>query len=339
MMHELPHLAETRTLHQTKDELNAPFFIIGSGRSGTTLLRLMISGHPKIEIPPETWFILPLVRAFPILTRLTNEEASKVIEMMTTDYRWPDMGIPADSFRNQVMRLTHPTLRDIIDLVYDYHLETSGKLKIGDKTPPYIEIVPELSALYPGAKFIHLVRDGRDVAMSFIDIKMHGNCRVYERNFEWTRALRFRETYRTTCFEPQIIDIKYEDLIRDPETTLRKICTFLNVEFESSMLSVSSRIDRVPERERIIHPKLGEPLSLTSVAKWKVGLSKYECFIMEACLQRHLQRWGYALRYSSSTWKTILTITGWLLFSLGPILARGIPILQRRKILRESIYI
>ena len=317
---------------------DAPFFIVGSGRSGTTLLRLMIAGHSGIEIPPETWFILPLVRKFSLRDELRSAEVAEAARLMVEDYRWPDMGIPADQFLKQAQALERPKLVDLINLVYFHHLALSRKRRFGDKTPPYIEIVRELCELYPGARFIHLLRDGRDVAISFFDLSWHGS-RCYERNFEWTRALRFREQYRNTELDQKILDVKYEDLVADPEKTVRAICAFLGEDFEPAMLTVSSRTDRVPERERAAHPKLGQPLSPQAIGRWRTTLSAVECFIMEACLQRDLRHWGYPLRFSSPGWRPVLVAAGVALRVAGPLLGRGIPYLQRRNYLPKTIYI
>jgi len=317
-----------------------PFFIVGSGRSGTTLLRLILSGHSRIEIPPETWFILPLVRRFPLREPLKPEQVRAVAEVMTHNYRWPDMGIAADAFRAQAMSLAKPCLVDLIDIVYRHHLAAAGKPRIGDKTPPYIEIIPQLSALYPDAKFIHLLRDGRDVAISYIDLKWQfPGCRCYERNFEWTRALRFREAYRNSKIDWKILDVTYEDLVREPEAVIRRICAFLGEEFEPRMLAWAERVDKVPERERVIHPRLAHPLSEAAVARWRTKLSGFECFIMEACLRRDLRRWGYRLRFSSRAWRPALVLTGWLLDCTGPLLVKAIPYLKRRNLMPGNLYI
>jgi hypothetical protein len=318
---------------------DAPFFIVGAGRSGTTLLRLIIAGHTAIEIPPETWFILPLVSKFSLKNRLTRDEVVEVANVMVKDYRWPDMEIEPDALLKQALSLNEPTLVDIVNIVYERYLERAKKRRLGDKTPPYIEIVPQLSELYPGAKFIHLVRDGRDVAISYIDLWWHGNCRYYEPDFDWTRALRFREKYAKTALDRSILDVKYEDLLSDPEFVVRKICDFLGEAFEPEMLDVSPRVDKVPERERVIHPKLAQPLSTEAIGRWRVKLSALECFLMEACLRKNLRKWGYSLRFSSLGWRPFLAVAGWVLLAVGPVLAKGVRYLQRRNYLPKTIYI
>jgi hypothetical protein len=319
---------------------NTPFFIVGAGRSGTTLLRAIIANHSALAIQWETWFALDLVRAFPLREVLTREQVRDVVKTMTQDqHRWQSMGIAAGDLEAEALALDEPRLVDVISIVYRRHLASSGKRRFGDKTPPYIEIVRELATLYPGAKFIHLIRDGRDVATSYIELKWFGNCRCYERDFMWTRALRFRNSYRTLPIDTQILDVRYEDLVSEPEAVVRRICAFLGEEFEPAMLDAAARADSVPTAERSIHTKLGEPLSASASSRWRTKLSPFECFIMEACLQKPLREWGYELRFASIAWRPVLVTSGFLLRLMGPFLAKAIPALQRRKYLPERIYI
>src|SRR5580698_523448 len=93
---------------------------------------------------------------------------------MTSHYRWPDLNFEVSEFRRQVADLETPYLQDVVELVYQNHLNREHKQRWGDKTPGYIEIVPQLAGLFPGAKFIHFVRDGRDVAKSFQSLRWAG---------------------------------------------------------------------------------------------------------------------------------------------------------------------
>lgn len=316
---------------------NDLFFIVGSGRSGTTLLRLMLSAHSRIHIPPETWFILRLVRQFPLDGPLSAEQVQSALATITSDYRWPDLEIEASKLRDAATILNAPRLRDVIDLVYDLLLVRSGQYRLGDKTPPYIAIVPQLAALYPAAKFIHLIRDGRDVAISFIDLGFE--CRFYDgQRFEWIAAMDKARSYRRSPYADRILEVRYEDLVIRPKPTLRTICSFLGEDFEAEMLDRPSRVEAVPERERQMHTKLERPLSGDAVGIWRHKLSGMECFWMEACLWRHLVELGYELRFRGRAWASVLSMTGVALRALAPLFDRAIPFLKRRNLLSREIY-
>lgn len=301
------------------------------------MIRLILSGHSRIEIPPETWYLQELVRYFSLSEPLSPPEVSRAIDIMTGHFRWPDMEIDAGDLRAKATALSAPRLVDIVNVVYFHHLKRSGKARFGDKTPPYINILPELSALYPEAKFINLIRDGRDVAISCIDL--HWPDRCYQRDFVWTASLRKRETYRRSPINDRILDLRYEDLVADLEGSIRRVCAFLGEEFEPKMLEFQSHIVAIPARERDIHRKIGQPVRTDMVAGWRNKLSGFECFIMESCMRTGLRRWGYPLRFAHAGWQPLLVATSWILFGIGPLLTRLLPYLQRRNWLQQRIYL
>jgi hypothetical protein len=314
-----------------------PFFIIGAGRSGTTLLRLILAGHSRLHVTPETWFITDLVSELPLDAVLDLAAVERAVTLITEDYRWPDMEMSTDILRCRARRLQQPRLADIIDLVYSDQLARAGKQRCGDKTPIYIEIVPQLLALYPNARFVHLIRDGRDVSISRIDA---GWERYYERSrFTWKETMRWRQQYAKAPFARQILDVKYEDLVTDPEETTRRICGFLGEAFEPTMLNWQSLLELVPKRERRIHGRLTQPISNVALAVWRTRLTAWECFAIESCMYSDLEQLGYGLRYSRRAWRPLLKITGAALRQLAPLLCRGIPYLQRRKLLPARLYI
>lgn len=314
-----------------------PFFIVGSSRSGTTLLRLMISGHSRIHIPPETWFILPLVHRFSLREPLSRVDANEVVRIAVTHFRWADLGIDGAELQRAADAIARPRLRDLIDIVYDKLLAKAGKQRIGDKTPLYIGIVPELAVLYPEARFIHLIRDGRDVAISFIEANFSERCYDGEK-FEWIAAIRSGQAYRNSPHAKRIMEMRYDDLVRQPESTIREICDFLGEQFEPRMLEYRERQDFVPIRGRQIHANLARPISDESIGAWRRKLSGFQCFSMEACMGRELTGLGYPLRFGAAAWRPLLVIWGAVLRSLSPLLDRAIPSLQRRGLLPKPLY-
>jgi hypothetical protein len=316
---------------------DSPFFIIGAGRSGTTLLRLILAGHPRLHITPETWFIRDLVRELPLTGELTPAQVDRAVVIMAQEYRWPDLEIGADHLRRAAYGLQSPRLVDVIDIVYREQRRHAGKVRVGDKTPAYIDIIPELATMYPGARFIHLIRDGRDVAISRIDLNWE---RYYERNrFEWTLAMARREEYLRSPYAGQILEVRYEDLVSEPAATVQQVCEFLGEEFVPGMLDWQNMVQLVPPRERHIHRRLTQPTSADAVAVWQRRLSAAECFAMEACLYRDLERLQYPLRFQGVGWRLLLAPVGWMLCTMAPALRVGVPFLRRHSLLPRKLYI
>lgn len=316
----------------------APFFIVGSGRSGTTLLRMIMLGHSRLHISPETHFIRSLVRDFPLTTPLAPEQLATVVERIVAHPRWKYMEVPAEAFRAEALALTAPLLTAVLNLIYHRHLRDAGKVRFGDKTPDYIGIVPELLALYPDARFIHLIRDGHDVAISFVDV---GWGHAYQgARFEWTHAVRCGTAYRTAPFADRILEVRYEDMVRDVEGTVRRICAFLGETFEPAMLDRQGRHEPLVAAEwQHIHRKLAEPIPADAAEVWRRKLSAIECFLIEASLHRDLERLGYRLRFAGPRWRPLLGAAGAVLHALAPLLDRALPALQRRNYLRRPLYI
>jgi Sulfotransferase family len=286
-----------------------PFFIVGSGRSGSTLLRLMLCSHSRLTIPPETWYLLPLLQRLSVDRPLDAAETETAVAIMTGHYRWPDLKLDSQEFRRAVHRLTAPSVRDLVEVVYRWYVQAEGKARWGDKTPAYIEIVPELARMFPGARFIHLVRDGRDVAKSFQTTDWVGRW-LHLNTREWSRALDYQRRWADSELRQQMLEVRYEDLVLETEVTLRRICQFIGEEFETQMLSWERTVDgRVPEREREYHTKLKLRIGAEGVSRWKREMSARETFVSESFMGAHLKRLGYERRYPSPLWAPFFALT------------------------------
>jgi hypothetical protein len=313
----------------------ALFFIVGAGRSGTTLLRLILTGHTRLHIPPETWFLRDLVRDCPLAGALTQAQVERAVSLMVRHERWPDLAMPEALLRTQAAALTDPSLADVVGLVHRHLLQSAGKQRFGDKTPHYFAIVPALATMYPDAKFMYLVRDGHDVAISWVDA---GWQRHYEPGFEWPAAMAALRRDRA-ALPGRVLTIRYEDLVQSPIPTMRQVCGFLGETFEPAMLDWGSRTHAIAERDRHLHGRLQEPLTRESVGAWRRRLTTLECFGIEACLHRELRDAGYDVRFQSPAWRPLLCIAALMLHAAAPVLRRAVPWLQRSGLVRRRLYL
>ena len=136
-------------------------FVVGVNRSGTTLLRLMLDAHPELTIPPETHFIPEVIR------RANHENTRRrLIRSITKHPRWGDFGLDEEELRARAKQVRPLTAGDAIRCFYELYAERQGKPRWGDKTPRYMRAMPRISRALPEARFVHLIRDGRDVALS-----------------------------------------------------------------------------------------------------------------------------------------------------------------------------
>ena len=308
---------------------HAPFFIVGSGRSGSTLLRMILASHSRIAIPPETWFVRLVVKQFPLDRGLSPAELDRALEIITSHYRWPDMDVNTDEYLAEVRALDRPHIRQVVESIYRRHLDEAGKSRWGDKTPGYIEVIPQLAKVFPGAKFIHLVRDGRDVVRSFRATGWYGPW-LHSNAAEWLESLEYDEQWSRSPLAGCILTVRYEDLVLKTEECVQGICAFLGEEFEPQMLLWQTNVDRlVPSRELVIHEKLKNTPKASDVGRWKHDMSSREIFVCESFMGHHLARAGYERKFKSAFWAPVFAATRWYCRRVLPVVSLPIHGLRR----------
>lgn len=209
-------------------------FIVGVPRSGTTLLRLMLDAHPLLAIPPETGF-LSIAAQMPPDSRAAREAfASALVAFPPDAPAWGDFGIAEDAFRDRLYQLDSFTPADGFRLFYRMYAARFGKPRYGDKTPLYAQQLVSIESILPEARFIHLLRDGRDVAISL--------------RRQWfspgesieTQARYWRDVIVAARVQGRqvrnYLEVRYEDLLRDPAIVLGRIAAFTDLPFHDAML-------------------------------------------------------------------------------------------------------
>ena len=251
-----------------------PVFEIGVARSGTTILSLMLDSHPRIAIPYEShFFFFFYQRRESINEQLKQpDRRQEVVQgILNEKYvkEWdytPDIG---DINLSNCIDLAE-TIREIY-LAYARH---HGKDIWGDKTPSYITHIDVLNNLFPDAKYIHLVRDGRDVALSLMQQWFGPDDFITALNF-WKE--RVTVGYKMLAMLPadRVFTLRMEDLAEAPEERVRALCQFLEVDYTPDMLTAFSKraASKVGDRIDSHHAGLSGPLDIGNVTKWKTSLS------------------------------------------------------------------
>jgi hypothetical protein len=174
-----------------------------------------------------------------------------------------------------------------------------------------------------------------------VDAGFHDpGCRCYDGGeFEWTSAIRKAAVYSRREFADKILTVRYEDLVTHTEASLRVICGFLGERFEPQMLGWQKQTEGVPSRERHIHKKLSQPISVSNVEGWRRRLSPAQCFIMESCLRNELRALGYPLRFNALAWTPLMATTSRSLNILAPVLVRASFYLRKFGLVSKNSYI
>lgn len=269
-----------------------PVFVVGCARSGTTMLRLMLNGHPRIAIPNESHFIVrldPNRRGF--LRRPSRRPLSELLEEILADPLLERWRIDPEGVREHVRRLAPATYSELIAGVFSAYAAASGKPRWGDKTPAYVTSIDHLAVLFPHAQFIHVIRDGREVAASLAE-RAWGTRGAISGSLLWRRSVRAGRRAGRRLSRDAYFEVRLEDLVRDSEGELRRVCTFLGEEFVPEMLDYGARDETWAIVQSPDHPHITKPPTV-GLRDWRAGLSTRQQRGVEAGCGHVLVDFGY----------------------------------------------
>ncbi len=226
-----------------------PFaFIVGCPRSGTTLLGRMVDAHPDIAVIHEGRFAPDWYERRRGLTA-DGLVTPELIGSLLGHRPFKNVSVGREELEGLLDGGAPVTYADFVAGIFDLHGRAHGKRLVGDKTPHYVRSLPTLHSLWPAAKIVHLIRDGRDVTQSVL-----GWRKVTERGGSVARFSAFREDRVATvaCWWEWLVrlgredgaaigpagyhEIRSEALVAEPAAECRRLCDFLGVPFDDRML-------------------------------------------------------------------------------------------------------
>jgi Sulfotransferase family len=278
-------------------------FIVGVSRSGTTLLRLMLDAHPELTIPPETHFFSDVARAC-----RAGATAEELIALLTSQRRWGDFQLDADELLGRLRAKEEPGPRFVLRSFYELYAERQGKPRWGDKTPGYAERIKRINQVLPESRFVHLIRDGRDAALSRAR-RAHKAEPIEVAASRWKRRiLKAREQGAQV---EHYLELRYEDLVAEPEAEVRRVCELIELDFDPVMLRYHehasermSELDRDLEAEsgkrarpaearRRSHELAVKPPTTEGIGRWRAEMSDQDKARFEAEAGDLLAELGY----------------------------------------------
>jgi hypothetical protein len=219
-----------------------PLLILGVRRSGTTLLRVMLDRHSQLAVPDESYFVPQLADRH--LRHVDPDAFVDDLRRLNTVAEWD---VPLDKVRARLS--PHLPIGTALGTVYAVYAEERGKPRWGDKTPMYMQNLRLLERLFPDALFVHLIRDGRDAATSFLAMPpgivtetwMHPRTPA-DFACQWrTEVAAARRLGRRAG--ARYLEVRYEDLVADVEASLRRICEFAGLPYEPTMTDYAGNVD------------------------------------------------------------------------------------------------
>lgn len=316
--YSIKYLRYKRLRSRSEPAAPAPF-IVGVGRSGTTLLRMMLDAHPELAIPSETHFLPQFIQASGRL-RFNAKVATKAIRD-DPHRRWNDYGLDQQELLSALDGLDKFNTADALRAFYLLYAERHGKSRWGDKTPDYVRKMKKIQNTLPEARFIHVIRDGRDAGLS-------QNARIVKRGKDPVPGREIARRWRKRIVKSRLdaqqvnhyLEVRYEDLITDTESVLRRICEHVELDYDPAMLTyhegAEERLQEMagalpakkgrPEREageRIkAHALTMEPPKADRVAVWKREMSEADNADFEAAAGYLLADLGYETATPREKW-------------------------------------
>lgn len=280
---------------------NGPVFIVGAPRSGTTLLQYILRSHPALSMPTgESHFFIPLMRSEGSYGDLSRpENVRRVLEAMyrqSAEFLETDlhgMKFDIDALTDEMVREGRRSMRDLVSGLFEKNAAGEGKLRWGDKTPYYVLHVQALLNWWPDAQFIHIVRDGRDVALSLFARKCDfGVFNTYFAARYWEQYVETGHAQGASMPADRYLEIRYEDLLTDQRATLGKVCEFLRLDFDESLMEYK-KSDVAGKT-----PLLQKPVQKNNADKWRTAMSRAQVRSFEGAAATTLRRFGYPITTS-----------------------------------------
>lgn len=273
------------------------FFILGNPRSGTSLLRVLLNNHAQIGVPPECGLIQWWYSKYQNWSNSDSnsfQRSRELIQDILSSKKIEEWGITSEDIES-VLAMGPNSYQELMDQLYRKY---TGKPIIGDKNNYYIHHLEELATIYPDSKYIHLIRDGRDVACSYLAInELPDNLKykpkvpneIKEIATEWVQNVNRIENFLAN--RPHVT-IRYRDLVTQPIGTLDKIGKLLNVTFDKSILDYRNSLNE-PESTMQWKKKLLSGIDAQNTGKYKKELNQEQCEAFYQIAGPTLQKFNY----------------------------------------------
>jgi len=275
----------------------SPVFIVGNMRSGTTMLRLMLTSHRNIAVPPEGGFVVLLGWKYGYRDMLLDQDVKDFVEELFEIETTQDWELDKNALLRRLAKLVPCPYPTLVEGVYKEYISQKflGKKRWGDKTTWYLDYLHQIDQYFPEAKYVHIIRDGRAVAASFKRVP-HLDNEMEKVAFEWVWGIRNIIRFGKRVGPERYLKVKYEQLVEKPEEELQRICRFVEEPYDDQMLDFwrKNRQQKLePERHLVWKALTLEKVTTTQLARWQEDLTKDEIAIFWSIAGNVMTRLGY----------------------------------------------
>lgn len=281
---------------RTPRDRYGPVFIVGSARSGTTLMRAILTVHPVLHIPPET-VCFSAIRKFRRYRRLPWSDALRIVltafEYHRTFARFLDR--PLTPLYQELVEVPprDRSLALVLHRLYMFHVSLTKPeaTRWGDKTPWNTFAIGPIDAVFPDARFVHMVRDGRDVVASLLAMGRYSDASDAARR--WVASIRAARRFGAR-HPDRYLEVRYEDLVTENAREVARACAFLDLPLDERMLRHHEVHSVVGDVEDIAHMAgARRAVHAKSIGKWKTTLTADQARATERILRPLLTELGY----------------------------------------------
>lgn len=266
-----------------------PVFVGGCPRSGTTLVGSLLGSHPQAVCVPESQFKIAWIRS--ASSSGGNLDRDEVLSSLSRDFRSKPWNVDRAALSRRLGRKTEPAaLMTQLVTSYAERTERSGAAFWIDHTPNNLRYFALLAKTFPGARFVHLVRDPRAVSASLKPLDWGPNDSQTCATF-WLQQISFGLAAEASLAE-RILRIRYEDVVEQPEATVERLCRFVGLDFSPATLQGDGF--EVPRYTRDQHQLVGQPPARARARAWEQALSRREIEHIESACCDLLPYFGYS---------------------------------------------
>ncbi len=279
-----------------RDEGFAPFFVVGSGRSGNTLLRRLLEAGGQVHIPPETYVLGPTINLFKQFGTMQWLDLVHLIYSRFEFHRHFEVfGV---SLRPLVLQMINAdageqSLALLLDRFFRFHGQQTGQTgqRWGDKTPLNSFYLDAIDSVFPDARYIHMVRDGVDVVQSYLAAGLQTT--LEDAALRWTQSIDAVQSFSATG-KDRYLEIHYESLVTDPQKQLKSACEFLGLSYNPHMIDsnvYAKKNDDVAVFSH--HENVRHPVNADSIGKGRRLLNQKQKSRLQELIGGQLERQGY----------------------------------------------
>ncbi len=268
--------------------------MFGFERSGTTLLSMMVGAHPEIAVPLTVtglWYVYA-GRLGSYGSLATRDDVARLVDDLLAEERiklW-DVTLARDEVLQDLPVGSYPA---VVRRFHELYARSKGKPHWGNLDIATLDEMDEANRWFPSARFLHIVRDGRDVSLSH-ETMPYGASNTLECAEKWTHRLGVNLKMGQILGPDRYKVIRYEDLVEKSESTLESICSFFGTCYSPAMLEYPRMVDeKVPEDRRWLWPALDKPPDRSKVYGWKKKMSPTKRIVFEGAGASMLEQLGY----------------------------------------------